>query len=143
MRTISRKRHAADKLDRKIQRLKRRKLGDVSQYMGLIEWEGHFQILQKYYPKPLVQMLRELPQQVRRRIVAIVQTLEQEYAYTLLDRIVNGMIYTLPGLAEFEGLERATIALQAEKMSAIFTFRYQGWVEYMPYLSDLRIKISR
>jgi hypothetical protein len=54
-------------------------------------------------------------------MLKIIRTLEQEYRYTILDRLIAKQIYEHPELAAFERLERAMLVTQTDKLTASFS----------------------
>jgi hypothetical protein len=61
-------------------------------------------------------LTKTVPRDALPLIFDVVRKLEQEYAYTLLDGICRGGVGNLPKLSSFEDMERANLALLAEKM---------------------------
>jgi hypothetical protein len=86
----------------------------------------------------------QVPLDSQKQALAVVNSLTQEYRYLFVDRIVRQKLLTLPKLYLMEDMERAMLALHAEKLRA----RLQVIVPYkapdkkvLPY--DPEIEITR
>lgn len=67
---IFNKRPAADDLDQNLSRLKRRRMKDITPYIGITKRDQHLQILQEYMPPVLLERLvKEIPKQVLQEAV--------------------------------------------------------------------------
>jgi hypothetical protein len=116
---IFNKRYAADDFDQNLSRVKRQRTNDLSPYTGLVKNDRNLQILREFLPQSLAQKLVDkVPPRVLRETIKVVRSLEQEYRYMLLDRMLRNEVYNLPALWEFQELERAALVNQAEKMEA-------------------------
>jgi hypothetical protein len=120
---IFKKRYAGDDFDQNLSHVKRRRTNDLSPYTGLTKKDRNLQILREFLPQSLAEKLVEkVPPRVLRETLKVVRSLEQEYRYMLLDRMLRNEVYKLPALWEFEELERAALVNQAEKMEVFMSF---------------------
>jgi hypothetical protein len=72
----------------------------------------------------------------------ISRTLGQEYRFAVLELIVNSKCYHLTKLALFEDMERAMLAVQAEKLQVDLCFNITHTVGHMNFKFDIGVNVS-
>ena len=89
--------HIAADVDEEIREKKRRGISSISPFVALAKRGAYLEQLHEYVPKSIIQRFEEnLPHYTQAEVLRIVQTLAQEYRYSLLDRIVRDPAYSLP-----------------------------------------------
>lgn len=142
------KRDIAEEVDDIVRERKRRRVGDISPYLGLVKRDGHFVMLNEYIPSTFkTNFANEIDHEAQLRALQLSQTLSQEYRYAILDRICKQKVLSLPKLRHFEELERAMLALQAGKFNVELGFyirRPFGEGQHRSdFLFNFQVKISR
>lgn len=115
------KRHVTESFDRDVTELKRRRTSDITPYSGIIERTTRIHVLREFVPEKMERLAQNVSPQMLREMLKTVRTLEQEYRYTVLDRLLRDQVYNLPTLREFEKLERAMLVDQAGKIEGSIT----------------------
>ena len=110
-------------------------------YVGIARKGEYLYTLRRFLPRALAeQLIATVPRDALPLILDMVRKLEQEYAYTLLDRISKGgRLSSLANLSIVEDIERANLALQADKMriNVGMVIRIEDTV------SEMQVSVSR
>jgi hypothetical protein len=117
------KRHVTESFDRDVTELKRRRTTDILHYSGLVERENRVEIVWEFIPESIKRSLRNTPPDILSKIVKSVRCLQQEYGYTVLERMLRNKVLSIPTIRETEDLERAMLVNQAEKVNVHFYAR--------------------
>ena len=136
--------HIAADVDEEIREKKRQGLRSISPFVGLAKRGAYLEQLHEYIPQSIIQQFEEkLPHYTKAEVLRVVQTLSQEYRYSLLDRILQDPAYTLPKLYLVEDMERAMLAVQAEKLEICLEMILPGTFDDVNFPFNVRIDITR
>jgi len=109
--------HIADEVEENVREEKLNRMTSISPFVALAKRGAFLEQLHEYVPSSILQRLKEqVPHHTQAEVMQVVQTLAQEYRYTLLDRILRESAFTLPKLHLVEDLERAMLAVQTERL---------------------------
>lgn len=136
--TIFSRRDISHEVEETINMNRRRRLADIEPYVGLAKRDNDVHQLYEYMPSALVERLHDesMSEDALREALRISRTLGQEYRYSIIDQILTQRLYTVPELRRFEEMERAMIALHAEKFKVHLGF-YLRWTLSHPNLGHL------
>jgi hypothetical protein len=141
---IMTKRHVAEDVDEDIRERKSQRATDLSPYFGIARRGNDLEELREFMPLAVGDIFPDdVPRECQVEATRIARTLAQEYRYMILDQIRKHEAYTLPELHVLEDMERAMLALHAEKMSVNFGFFMVRTLDDVDLPYKLRIHITR
>ena len=136
--------HIADDIDDDICEEKHRRMTTISPFVALAKRGAFLEQLHEYVPSSILQKFKEkVPHHTQGEVLRVVQTLAQEYRYTLLDRVLQESTFTLPKLHLVEDLERAMLAAQAEKLEISLEMILPGTFDDVTFPYNVKIYITR
>jgi len=136
--------NTAEEVDGAVRVSKSHSASNVSPYVGLAKRGDSLHQLHEYIPLFLKESFHQIPRAVQKDVMRVARALSQEYRYMILDRIIKEKAYTLPKLHLLENMERAMLALHAEKLKVTLgLFLDQALDDGPPLLYQLRIQTSR
>jgi hypothetical protein len=137
-------RHIADDVDEDIREKKNLHVGVLDPYIGLAKKGGFLEELHEYVPSGMVEQFQNtLPYESQIEALRIVRTLSQEYRYFILNQILQTKAYSLPKLHMLEDMERAMLALQAEKLNIILGFAMERTFQNVDFFHKFNVAITR
>jgi len=141
---IMTKRHLAEDVDEDIRARKYQRIDDLAAYFGLAKRGNRLEELREYMPLAIGDIFpNNVPREYQMEATRIARTLSQEYRYMILDQIRKRELYTLPKLHLLEDMERAMLALHAEKMGVNFGFFLVRTLDDVDLPYKLGIRITR
>jgi hypothetical protein len=114
----------AEDVDEDIQAKKLDRIAEVDPYVALAKRGNYLDELHELYvPPDIAEQIRTvLPRESQVEALRIARTLSQEYRYFLFMQVLQQKAFTLPKLHLLEDMERAMLALHAEKLKVEIVF---------------------
>ena len=140
---IMSKPHIADDVDCNIREKKRCRVDDVSPYIALAKRGNNVEELREYVPPAMRKLLSELPIEVRKQLLKDARTHSQESWYDYLNRAIKRNASTLQDLHILKDMERAILALHAEKLEVTLGIFMRHKVNDIEALYQVEINIKR
>ena len=132
----------ADEIDDDLRYKKRRRTFEISPYVGLAKRGNVLEELREYVPPKMRERFDRLSPERQIEALRIARTLSQEYRYLVLDRILDN-VDTISDLSLVEDMERAMLAVNAEKLKVSLGFALEQTVENVDFVYKLQVDITR